>query len=523
MKTTQHYLRPAVGRQSSVLRCLRDREFDLSQLHRKLPTHSACKLVCTVGPSSASGDVLRAMMAEGMSVCRLNFSHASHAEHQLRVDAIRQAASAQGVADTLAIALDTKGPEIRTGATTSPRKYSRGQRVRLVVGSSSGAADELAVDYKLLLDAAEPNQRILVADGMMELVIRSVDPSRRAADAEVVSADLTLSGRNNVHLPGRCIDLPALSDQDASDIAFGVAAGVDMVFASFARSAAHMRDMKKLLASLGAAHVPVIAKIENEEGIKNIDEIIAASDGVMVARGDLGVEIPVGDVFLVQKMMTAKSIVAAKPVICATQMLESMCGNSRPTRAEASDVANAVIDGVDSVMLSGETASGRFPVEALRTLKSIAIRANEHCARLLEFKEILNARSGQPVDFNESIAGSAILSAFELQAAAVVTTTISGNSVRRLAKYRPKCPIIAVCQSQRTARALSISRGVHPIVLPSSPSDWIGSFNELVTAGVDEARRRGILPHDRLLAVVTNTDTRSDADPFRCSMAIRWM
>jgi pyruvate kinase len=513
----------AIGSPSPLRRCISDRMFDLSQLHRALPAHSACKLVCTIGPSSSSPEVLGQMMREGMSVCRLNFSHGSHAEHKHRIESIRQCAAALGVDDTLAIALDTKGPEIRTAATPKPRKYVRGQRVRVVAGTNT-SGDELAVDYKQLLTSAAPGQRLLVADGMLELVIRSVDEERRFAEAEVVSSDLTLSGRNNVHLPGRVVELPALSNQDVDDITFGVSAGVDMIFASFARSAQHVLDMSSLLASLGAPHIPIIAKIENEEGIENIDEIIAVSGGVMVARGDLGVEIPVGDVFLVQKMMTAKANVAAKPVICATQMLESMSANPRPTRAEASDVANAVIDGVDSVMLSGETASGLFPVEALQTLKAISIRANHHSARLVKFNEILNARSDQQgMNFNESIAGSAILAAFELQAAAVITTTVSGNSVRRLAKYRPKCPIIAVCQSRATARALGITRGVHPITLPKNPSDWIGSFNELVAEGVAAARRKGILPPDRLLAVVTNTDTCSDDDPFRCSMAIRWM
>jgi pyruvate kinase len=186
-------------------------------------------------------------------------------------------------------------------------------------------------------------------------------------------------------------------------------------------------------------------------------------------------------------------------------------------------VANAVIDGVDSVMLSGETASGMYPVAALETLKAIAIRGNEHATRLVKFNEILNARYNKPVNFNESIAGSAILVAFELNAAVVVTTTVSGNSVRRLAKYRPRCPIVAVCHSRATARALSITRGVYPVVLPTCPADWIGAFNVLVAEGVLVARRQGLLPPERLLAVVTNTDTRSDEDPFRCSMAIRWM
>ena len=515
-------------RPTLVRRCISDRLFDAKQLHRDLPSYSACKLVCTIGPASSDTTVLRQMMEEGMHACRLNFSHGSHEEHMKRIELIRRVAAEAGVDDTLAIALDTKGPEIRTGPTPKPRTYARSQRVKVVVAPpANGAAlaeDELLVDYPDLLKQAQVGQRILVADGMLEIVLRSVDPSLTFGEAEVVSNNLTLSGRNNVHLPGMAIDLPALSTKDVADISFGVKAGVDMIFASFARSAQHISDIRKLLASLQAQHVPIVAKIENEEGIANIDEIMAASDGVMVARGDLGVEIPVGDVFLVQKMMTAKGNIAAKPVICATQMLESMCLNPRPTRAEASDVANAVIDGVDSVMLSGETASGQFPLEALRTLKAIAVRANHHSARLVKFNEILNVRTERPtVDFNESIAGSAILAAFELSAAAVVTTTVSGNSVRRLAKYRPRCPIIAVCKTKATARALSITRGVYPVTLAENPADWIASFNDLVNEGVAIARRKGILPADRLLAVVTNTDMRSEDDPFRCSMAIRWM
>ena len=462
-------------------------------------------------------------MEEGMNVCRLNFSHGTHEDHSSRMLTIRNCATAVGVGDTLAIALDTKGPEIRTGPTTTPRKYTRGQRITIVTATQLTGEGQMFVDYKELLAEACAGQRVLVADGLLELVLRSVDPLKRSAEAEVVSSDITLSGRNNVHLPGMTINLPALSEKDVSDISFGVSSGVDMIFASFARSAQHMNDIRTLLASLNASHIPIIAKIENEEGVANIDEIVAATDGVMVARGDLGVEIPVGDVFLVQKMMTAKGNIAAKPVICATQMLESMCSNARPTRAEASDVANAVIDGVDSVMLSGETASGLFPIEALRTLKAIAIRANHHSALQVKFNEILKVRSDQAVDFNECIAGSAILAAFELSAAAVVTTTVSGNSVRRLAKYRPRCPIIAVCKTTATARALSITRGVFPVTLPENPADWIASFSDIVNEGVTIARRKGVLPPDRLLAVVTNTDTRSVDDPFRCSMAIRWL
>ena len=239
--------------------------------------------------------------------------------------------------------------------------------------------------------------------------------------------------------------------------------------------------------------------------------------------GDLGVEIPASEVFLIQKMMTAKANIAAKPVICATQMLESMINSPRPTRAEASDVANAVIDGVDSVMLSGETASGKFPLESLQMLRSIAIRANEHSIKLHKFHEILNVRPERrsAVDYNECIAGSAILAAYEASAACLITTTVSGNSVRRLAKYRPKCPIIAVCQTKATARGLSLSRGVFPVTLDKNPADWVAAFEEIVAQGMCIARKKGLLPAEKLVAIVTNTDSSNDSDPFKCSMSIR--
>lgn len=491
---------------------------------------SAIKMVATIGPASANPQVLRSMFKNGVNVCRLNFSHGSHAYYTKIIEMIRSVAKEEGVENSLAIALDTKGPEIRTAANQDdqPLYYSTGQLVTvraITHGEERNTKDTLYISYQKGVTTATVGGSILLADGQCVLRIKEIKSSDELLCVADV-ADLSLSGKNNVHLPGISIDLESLSAKDKADIAFGMKCGIDMVFASFARSGEHIQAIRneiQLHDSASDIAVPVIAKIENEEGISNINDIIDNSDGIMIARGDLGVELPVESLFLAQKTLSAHTFIKAKPIICATQMLESMTVHNRPTRAEASDVANAVIDGADCVMLSGETAAGHHPVEATNVMKRIAARADSYSATLANFKRTLEVCNEERSTIIGSIASAAVLASFELDASFIVTTTVSGNSVRQLAKFRPQCPIIVMCRQRRTARSLSITRGVVPVLCDDITTDkWESSFPELIERGIEYGKRyidsQQLPTGKRPMVIVTNTDMR----PYnRCSMTIR--
>ena len=511
------------------------------------PFPSAVKVVATVGPASANEHVLSALLRSGVNVCRLNFSHGTHDYYAGIIELIRETAKKVGVEDTLAIALDTRGPEVRTAPNSggAPIRYDTGQRVTvraITSGEETNTVDTVYITYAKGISSLEVGGSILLADGQCCLRVCSVGKGLLECVAEV--ADLTLSGKNNVHLPGLTVDLESLSRKDRADIAFGVKSGVDMIFASFARNAEHIdeiraevrrHDSKAGVEGGADVDIPIIAKIESDEGIRHIETIIDAADGIMIARGDLGVELPVESLFLAQKSLTARAFVKAKPVICATQMLESMTTHNRPTRAEASDVANAVIDRADSLMLSGETAAGQHPVDAAKVMRRIAMKADAYSATLPNFKDTLKVMNEERSNHIGSIASAAVLAAFELEASFIVTTTVSGNSVRQLAKFRPQCPIIVLCRQQRTARALAITRGVIPIVCADVPLHlWESSFGELVERGIAYGRKRLVaaspapVPTSEeevnssmakpLIAIVTNTDMRPSNS---CSMTIR--
>lgn len=413
------------------------------------------KIVCTIGPASESLPVLEQIIREGMNVARLNFSHGTHEEHGARIKAVREAA--QQVGRTVAIMLDTKGPEIRTGLLKEESIILKeGSRITLTTEEIEGDAERLSVSYRGLPHDVRPGQMILIADGLIGLKVL------QTTDTEIVCEVVNggeIGSKKNVNVPGAQIRLPALTEKDVNDINFGIEQGVDFIAASFVRKAADVLAIRKILEDRNS-DIHIIAKIENQEGVDNIDEIIKVADGVMVARGDLGVEIPTEEVPLVQKMIIHKCNQAGKPVVTATQMLDSMIRNPRPTRAEASDVANAIFDGTDAIMLSGETAAGKYPVEAVRMMATIAKRAEE----ALPYVEILRekTRLNQP-SITDAISHATCNTALDLGAAAIVVATKSGSTARMVSKYRPAAPIIACTPTAEVVRKLSIVWGVEPL------------------------------------------------------------
>lgn len=411
------------------------------------------KIVCTMGPSTDAPGVLTAMIDAGMNVARFNFSHGSHDEQLERMQAVRAAAAERR--QPIAVLLDTKGPEVRLGMFAAGKvKLEKGARFTLSMQSVDGTAEKAAVNYPGLAGDVSPGDTILLADGLVGLRVCSIEGD------EIITEVLNsgeIGNRKRVAVPGRQLNLPAVSEQDVADIEFGCSQGIDYIAASFIQSADNVLEIRRLLERFDAQPL-IISKIENLQGVKNIDEIIRVSDGVMVARGDLGVEIPAEDVPLVQKMIIRKCNAAGKPVITATQMLESMTVNPRPTRAEASDVANAILDGTDAVMLSGETASGSYPVEAVQMMAQIAVRTEQDDMS----KDGLVA--GDAASSTEAISQATVNVARQLAAAAIITPTESGHTARMVGKYRPRAAIVAVTPYPQVVRALQLNWGVQALL-----------------------------------------------------------
>jgi len=425
----------------------------------------ATGIICTIGPKSNSVEVLSELMRRGLDVVRMNFSHGSHEYHQTVIDNAREAA--RQVGKTVAIALDTKGPEIRTGNFVDGNEYmlEKGASVRVSVNpehKETGTAECFFVDYLGLPATVSVGGVIYIDDGLISLEIQSIGEDY--VDCNVSNSG-PISNHKGVNLPDVNVDLPALSDKDKRDLAFGVANRVDMVFASFIRKAADVEEVRE---ALGDDRIQIISKIENHEGVQNFDSVLEVTDGVMVARGDLGIEIEPQKVFLAQKMMISKCMIVGKPVIVATQMLESMIKNPRPTRAEVSDVANAVLDGADCVMLSGETAKGIYPDNAVSVMANIC-REAEHATHFLRVHEDIK-QAVTSKNTAETVCCSAVLASYEQQAKAIVVLSNSGVTARLCAKYRPGCPVIAVVgqSNSRTARQLNITRGCFSCVYNDS-------------------------------------------------------
>ena len=416
------------------------------------------KIVCTIGPASESVETLVQLIEAGMNVCRLNFSHGDHDEHLARIKNIREASKITG--KMVAILLDTKGPEIRThNMKDGIVSLVSGETVRISMTEVEGTKEKFSISYEGLINDVVVGNHILLDDGLVDLEVTDID-TENGEIVTVVKNSGILKNKKGVNVPGVSTNLPGITDKDAADIIFGIEHDVDYIAASFVRRASDVLAISEILEKHDATNIQIIPKIENQEGIDNIDEILKVSHGLMVARGDLGVEIPTEEVPIAQKMLIEKCNRLGKPVITATQMLDSMQRNPRPTRAEAGDVANAIFDGTDAVMLSGETAAGDYPVEAVTTMATIAIRAEE--ARVGQDAFALKTYS--KTDMAEAIGQSVGHTAKNLNIQTIVAATESGHTARMISKYRPKAHIVAVTFSESQARKLALSYGVYPYV-----------------------------------------------------------
>ncbi|MBN9655346.1 pyruvate kinase [Halobacillus litoralis] len=423
------------------------------------------KIVSTIGPASESVEKLTQLIEAGMNVARLNFSHGDFEEHGARINNIREASKTTG--KTVAILLDTKGPEIRTGTLKDGEVYlEKGSTTYVSMDEIEGDAERFSVTYPGLINDVHPGSKILLDDGLVELQVEEIDKENNEIKTTVLNNG-PLKNKKGVNVPNVSVNLPGITDKDAKDIEFGIEQGVDFIAASFVRRASDVLEIKELLEKHNASHIQIIPKIENQEGVDNIDDILEVSDGLMVARGDLGVEIPAEDVPLVQKRLIRKCNEAGKPVITATQMLDSMQRNPRPTRAEASDVANAIFDGTDAIMLSGETAAGDYPVEAVQTMHNIASKTETG----LNHMALLQERSKHSdMTITDAISQSVTHTAINLNAAAIVTPTESGHTARMISKYRPKAPIVAITSDEEVNRKLSLVWGVYAVMGPRAYS-----------------------------------------------------
>lgn len=461
-------------------------------------------IICTIGPASNSIEMLTKLINNGLCVARMNFSHGSHEYHGQTVKNVREAAKKCG--RSICIALDTKGPEIRTGLLKGGGSAEIDLKVGHVLKLSIdekykeiGDENVIYVDYKNIVKVCVPGDIVFVDDGLISLKVTDKNASSLTT---VVQNGGKIGSRKGVNLPGKEVDLPAISEKDKNDLRFGVEQDVDVVFASFIRKAKDIEDIKKELGEKGK-HIWIISKIESEEGVRNIDEIIDACDGIMVARGDLGIEIPAEKVFIAQKMMIGKCNKAGKPVIVATQMLESMVGKPRPTRAEASDVANAVLDGADCVMLSGETAKGKYPAEAVSIMSQICLEAEAAMFHSVVFGE-LRSLTRTPTMTVQTIAIAAVDASFQQNAAAIITLTTSGKTAFVISRYRPRCPIIAVTRDAHAARICHMFRGIHPL-LYEEPKDeqWTEDVEKRILAGVEKGRREGYITKGSTIIMVS--------------------
>ncbi|QUM80957.1 pyruvate kinase PykF [Moritella sp. 5] len=449
------------------------------------------KIVCTIGPKTESVEKLTELVNAGMNVMRLNFSHGNFAEHSGRIQNIRQVS--ENLNKKIAVLLDTKGPEIRT------IKLENGEDVTLTVGQSFtfttdinvvGNKECVAVTYAGFAKDLSPGAIILVDDGLIEMEVTET------TDTEVKCKVLNtgaLGENKGVNLPNISVGLPALSDKDKADLAFGCEQEVDFVAASFIRKADDVREIREVLFNNGGENIQIISKIENQEGVDNFDEILAESDGIMVARGDLGVEIPVEEVIMAQKMMIKKCNKAGKVVITATQMLDSMISNPRPTRAEAGDVANAVLDGTDAVMLSGETAKGKYPVEAVSIMANICERTDNSMSSDLGANIVAKS-----MRITEAVCKGAVETTEKLCAPLIVVATRGGKSAKSVRKYFPKANILAITTNEKTAQQLCLTKGVKSCIVKQ-----IDSTDEFYRKGKELAIASGLAKEGDIIVMVS--------------------
>lgn len=439
------------------------------------------KIICTLGPATEKGNVLKQLMIEGMNVARFNFSHGSHEEQGGRLEKVKELRKELQL--PVATLLDTKGPEIRLREFKEGKaELKAGQTFILTTEEIEGNEEKVSISYKDLVKDVKPGATILIDDGLIEMTVKSL------TDTDIVCQVINggmVSNKKGVNVPNVTLSMPYISEKDYEDIVFGIENDFDFIAASFVRTADDVLQIRKIFEEKNCHNINIIAKIENMQGVENIDEIIRVSDGIMVARGDMGVEIPLEDVPVIQKLIIKKVIDAGKQVITATQMLDSMMKNPRPTRAEATDVANAIYDGTSAIMLSGETAAGLYPVEALKTMVKIAVRTEQDINYMARFKQRHTMRNP---DITNAISHATCTTAIDLNAAAIITVTQSGRTARMISKYRPDCPIIGGSMSKKVCRQLNLSWGVTPLEVERKED-----ADELFEHAVDVAEKAGLI------------------------------
>lgn len=446
------------------------------------------KIVCTLGPATDEKTILRKVIESGLDVARFNFSHGNHTEHKKRIDNVKEIA--RDIGKPIGLMLDTKGPEVRTGDLKGDKVFlEQDKEVIITTEEIKGDAEQFSVQYKNLPNDLKEGSSILIDDGLIELHVLEIKGTE--IKCKVINGG-ELGSHKGVNLPGVKVNLPALTKKDISDIKFGIKQGIHFIAASFTRKAADVIEIRKVLEEENAEDIKIIPKIENQEAVDNIDSIIEVADGLMVARGDLGVEISAEKIPVIQKNLIKKCNECGKPVITATQMLDSMIRNPRPTRAEASDVANAIFDGTDATMLSGESAAGDYPVEAVKTMARIA----EQAELSLDYKQANQKMEKKPDTVTEAISLASCEAAYDLGTEAIITATGSGLTARMVSKYRPMTPIIAVTPNERVQHFLTLSWGVYPLLVPQS-----NSTDDMIDNAVSIALDNGLVKNGDLVTI----------------------
>lgn len=474
-------------------------------------------IICTIGPKTNSPEALLKLRHAGMGVVRMNFSHGSHEYHASVISNLAKSFKLEA-GSHVAVALDTKGPEIRTGEMKDGEiKLVQDREITVTTDEkfrAIGTSECIFVDYKNLPKVVKVGSTIYVDDGLISLLVKEKSPDGVSVKCKIVNSG-AIESRRGVNLPGTIVDLPAVSEKDKGDLLFGVEQGVDMVFASFIRKGADIDELRAVLGAKGK-NIKIIAKIESQEGVDNFDEILTKTDGVMVARGDLGIEIPPEKVFGAQKMMIAKCNIAGVPIICATQMLESMINNPRPTRAEVSDVANAVLDGADCVMLSGETAKGKYPCESVEMMKKICLQAEQTFHYQNFFTQI--CEENQQCSVSETVCCTAVAAAAKCQASAIIVLSNSGTTARLASKYKPRCPIIVVTKKSQTARQVHLYRGSVGFVYEAKNNgdSYMEDREHRISFGIQSGKdSKFLLKGDRVIVILGTNEGHGKPNTFR--------
>ena len=459
------------------------------------------KIICTIGPASESEEMLSQMMLAGMNVARLNFSHGTHEEHKIKIDRIKKLRAELDL--PVAILLDTKGPEIRTGELENGAvKLVAGNEVVLTTEQVTGTDERISVSYKNLPRNLTKGNTVMLDDGLIELKVKDV--AETEITCEIISGE-TLKNKKSLNVPGVAIDMPYMSEKDKGDFLFGIQNDIDLIALSFVRTAQDVKDAKWFLQSNGSYNIDIISKIENTEGVENIKDIISVSDGIMIARGDMGVEIPFEELPHIQKNIITNCCAVGKRVITATQMLESMQQHPRPTRAEITDVANAIYDGTSAIMLSGETAAGKYPLKSLETMSKIAEKTESHIEYRF-FNRGTDRRRRDEVSITDAISEATCRAAQDLKASAIVVVTLSGQSARMISKCLPETPIIAVTPTEKTYYQLALTWGVTPLM-----NNYIENAQELFNNVINQIEKETFVKNGDIVVITGSTQRSTGA------------